>query len=250
MKNFNMDNQYLRKQIQELNSTFSYDSFFSYSGKNDNGATALITSSQSITIPNIDNGSGAHETTIEQIIQAIYDLPEKQNNPDLNKIYETAIKQSIRIRLLNEHGLKLIWITFPDKIIKKQLDLLKAYQNKYGKIIKAFSNDYKAEEGEDIVGFCTKDEEIILCDSFESAIKYAHTLTTLENVQIQDKFIIGDSISKIDKTSNTSTLETSLKCLIRPRLESGITSEDCLLVDCSEQYAKNKENEGALKNEQ
>lgn len=249
MKYFNMDNQHLREQIQKLNSTFSYDSFFSYSGKNDNGATALITSFQSITIPNIDNGSGAHETTIEQIIQAIDDLPEKQNNPDLNKIYENAIKQSIRIRLLNEHGLKLIWMTFPDKITKEQLNLLKAYQNKYGKIIKEFSNDYKAEEGEDIVGFCAKDEQTILCDSFELAIQYAHTLPVLENVEIQDKFIIGDSISKIDKMSSTTNSETSLKCLIKPRLEKGITSEDCLLVDCSEQYAKNNENEGVSKNE-
>ena len=227
------ENEILRNQLHESNKSFDYNNFFSYFGNNYHSASTLITSSQVVTVPNIDDYTGDHTPTMENIVQAIYDLPYKRKNVETFHTYELAMDQSIRFRLMNQFRSKIIWIIFPNQITQTQLHLLQAYQNTYGDIVQEFSIPYAESNasGEQIVGFRTQDGILVLCHSFEEAVKYAQTLPVLEKPYIEDKFIIGSIISQDKFTLYSPNPQISLKDYTQQAIDRGITTEECQLSD-------------------
>ena len=223
------ENEILRKQLHTLNNAFDYEAYFSHSGNGYHSASTLITPSQVVTIPNIENYTGDHIPTWENALQAIYDLPYKRKNVETVNKYELAMDQSIRFRLLNQFSSKIIWIIFPNQITQTQLDLLQAYQNTYGDIVKKFSIPYSENNGsgEQIVGFKTQDQTLVLCHSFEEAVKYAKTLPILEKPSIEDKFIIGSILSPDKSTLYSPDLPISLSLDVKRALNNGATLDDC-----------------------
>ena len=228
------ENTNLRQQIHQLNRDFDFTEFFSYDGNKDHGATGLITPSQAVTRPNVDDYSGHHITTTEQIIQAIYDLPDKEKQKELTRLYIDIIKQSIKISLINEHSLKLIVIEFPPQITKEQLNLLIAYQNTYGNIVKQFSEPYENENQQKIVFFQKHNGIESSCHSFEEAVQYAQTLPIIETPKILDQFIIGSVVSHDKMTLYCPDLPISLQDLAQQASDNEMTMVDCYLADAHE----------------
>ena len=224
------ENTNLRQQIHQLNRDFDFTEFFSYDGNKDHGATGLITPSQAVTRPNVDDYSGHHITTTEQIIQAIYDLPDKEKQKELPRLYINIIKQSIKISLVNEHSLKLIVIEFPPQITEEQLNLLIAYQNTYGHIVKQFSEPYENENQQKIVFFQKHNGIESSCHSFEEAVQYAQTLPIIKTPKILDQFIIGSIVSPDKTTLHCPDLSISLQDHSIHALDNGLTSEECHLA--------------------
>lgn len=220
-------NTNLRQQIHESNKNFSFTEFFSYDGRDKHGATGLITPSQALTLPNVKNYTGLHITTIEQAIQAIYDLPETSENSSLNQKYTQLIEQSIRMHLINQRGIQLIIVMLPDQITRGQLDLLTAYQNTYGKIIENFAIDNNSQGNSPIVVYKEQNDEDNYSHSFENLIKHVETLPIIEIPKDFHEFIIGSVVSPNEMTLHCPDIPISLQAPAEQALNNGITFEDC-----------------------
>ena len=85
----------------------NYQEFFECKHEGDYGAVILITNEQIVETINLYNGTGNHNETIKKIIADIY---ETQNMTFKEIMYVMA--NQIRIKLVSEHGIKLLAIEF------------------------------------------------------------------------------------------------------------------------------------------
>lgn len=217
----------LRKGIRGI---FDFEGFFSYNGLKKSeqgyGASVTITSDQVITVLNVKDGRLPHEFTQATIAAEIHNFPEELT---LSKKIEILRKKNIEMRLVNEFGRKAIFIFFPDEITEEQIDLLEAYQNTYGEIIKQISIRYEDEEEDNkpIVFFKDKDNNDNYSHSFENAIKHAESLPRVEKQEYPIEFILGEVLSSDGLILCNSSELKSLRGFNEKALVNGVTTEDC-----------------------
>ena len=214
---------------REAGKTFDFKEFFSRARRSawvdeQYGATVLITSHQAITIPNIWDYTGLHESTQQKIVEVIYNLQNQSKSET-----ERLINQAIQMRLISENGQKKIMIDFPDKITAEQLNLLQAYQNTYGKIVEGFSREYVQMYKGDlpIVLFQDGNGNDNNSHSFEEAVKYAKTLPIIEEQDTPDEIIIGQVISQDASNLCNCSVQQSLKSFAENALDRGVSLESC-----------------------
>ena len=125
----------------------NYQEFFECKHVGDYGAVILITNEQIVETINLYDGTGNHNETIKKIIADIY---ETQNMTSKEIMY--VIANQITIKLVSEHGIKLLAIEFPigKKITSNQYNLFQKWCNRNRDIMKKISsniyrnsNDYK-----------------------------------------------------------------------------------------------------------
>ena len=133
------------------------------------------------------------------------------------------------MRLTNEFGEKAIFIFFPDEITEEQIELLRAYQNTYGEIVKEISIQYKPEAGDNlgIVYFKGRDGDDNHSHSFEEAVEYAESLPRVEKQEYPIEFILGKVLSPDGLTLCDSNAFKSLESCKDEALKNGVTSADC-----------------------
>lgn len=214
---------------REAGKTFDFNEFFSRDRRSAGideqyGATVLITSHQAITIPNIWDYTGPHDSTQQKIVEVIYNLPNQSKSET-----EKLVKQVIRMRLISENRQKKIIIEFPDKITEEQVNLLQAYQNTYGKIVEGVSKEYVQRYKNDSPIVLSKDVKggEIYTHSFENAIEYAQSLSKTEQQDTPDEIIIGQVISQDGSNLCNSSVQKSLKSFAGSALNRGVSLEDC-----------------------
>lgn len=223
-------NDHREHVYREAGKIFDYEIFFSYPYRQEDynvvwNATVLITSKQAITIPNIDDYKGTHDSTQRAIIDAIYNKPKSGYWSSAE--YAKLQNKAIRMRLISKNGLKLIVIYFPRKITKKQLNLLQAYQNTYGDIVGRLSEKFDKNMGDlPIVVFRDCDGDDNRCHSFENAVEFAKTLPKVKTQDTPDEIIIGQVISPYGQILHNRRTK-SLESLKEEALDNGVTSEDC-----------------------
>ena len=138
-----------------------------------------------------------HHYIQNQIYRAIYDLPKQTEELDETSRgnYAKLERKAIRLSIMNDGEQiprKFIWIVFPQEITQGQIQQLRAYQEKFGTQVSKASKT----SGKKIVGFMNMlDGGTEKCEDFSKAIEYAEKLPLSKEKNIEDKFIIGDSIS-------------------------------------------------------
>lgn len=214
---------------REAGKTFDFKDFFSRARRSAGideqyGATVLITSHQAITIPNIWDYTGPHDSTQQKIVEVIYNL----QNPSKSDT-ERLRNQAIQMRLISENGQKKILIHFPDQITEEQVNLLQAYQNTYGRTVEFFSKEYVEMYKDDlpIVLFRDANGDDNNSHSFENAIEYAQSLSKAEQQDTPDEIIIGQVISSDGSNLCNSSIQKSLKSFVGSALNRGVSLEDC-----------------------
>lgn len=223
--------EYREEVRRRLSQPFDLEEFFdhSHSDKDEEerpySASVIITSNQIIAIPNVNNYAGPHRWTQNIIAAEIYGLPD-----ELAGSYESKrlADKNIRMDLINERGIKRIEVNFPDKITKGLLDLLRAYQNTYGEIVKEISIRYENEgEYNSPIVLCAdaNNQEDVWSKSFDGAIKYAESLPKVEKIDTPDEIIIGQVLSSDGQTLQHCGLSIALRNLVNKLLESGAVFE-------------------------
>lgn len=222
---------YIEEVRRNIGKPFDLEKFFNHvfsedEEETDYGASVIITPNQVITIPNIENYRGYHIYTVEPVVAEIYELPEELT---FSNESELLVEKNIQMRLINEWEEKKIVIFFPKKITQGHIDLLRAYQNTYGEIVKEISIRYE-NEGK-------YRSPIVLCahssgddayrHSFEKAIEYAQTLPRVEEQEPLQEFILGQVISPDGLTLCNSRELKSLNSLNDEALNKGVTTADC-----------------------
>lgn len=203
-------NEQLREKIRKANSEFSYtDVFESEEEDIDIGATAVITSSQIVTIVNIGEEK-LHYNTQNKILQAIYDLPDLpvQIITKTTREYEECRKRAITFTIRNISGSKIILIEFPKRITEEQLKMLRFYKRVYGQEIDACAQEYYKRTGERLIGIKLDETSKVKengfngeCESFEEVIRYARSKKKTEVVP-KEKFIVGYQEESIRKNAD------------------------------------------------
>lgn len=213
----------VRRKIIEK---FDFEKFFNYSdlAKNETGygASVTITSDQVITVLNVKNGRAPHEFTQDIIAMEIHNLQSSKEAQSLRK-------KNIEMRLTNEFGEKAIFIFFPDEITEEQIELLRAYQNTYGEIVKEISIRYKTEVEDNlgIVYFRGRDGDDNHSHSLEEVVKYAESLPRVKKQEYPIEFILGEVLSSDGLTLCESSKLKSLESSKDEALKNGVTSADC-----------------------
>lgn len=221
-----MYSEYRDDVRRKIMGKFDLEEFFNYSSLKKNetgyGASVTITSDQVITILNVKNGRAPHEFTQAIIAMEIHNLQSSKEAQCLRQ-------KNIEMRLTNEFGEKAIFIFFPDEITEEQIELLRAYQNTYGEIVKKISIQYKpeAEDNLGIVYFKGHDGDDKHSHSFDEAVKYAESLPRVEKQDYPIEFILGQVIAPDGLTLCNSSALKSLGRFNEEALVKGVTPEDC-----------------------
>ena len=221
-----MYSEYRDDVRRKIMGKFDLEEFFNYSSLEKNetgyGASMTITSDQVITILNVKNGRAPHEFTQAIIAMEIHNLQSSKEAQCLRQ-------KNIEMRLTNEFGEKAIFIFFPDEITEEQIELLRAYQNTYGEIVKKISIQYEEEDEKHspIVFFKNPDSGDNSSHSFEEAIKYAQSLPRVEKQDYPIEFILGQVLSPDGLTLCNSSALKSLGRFNEEALVKGVTPEDC-----------------------
>ena len=221
-----MYSEYRKDVRRKIIEKFDFEKFFNYSdlAKNETGygASVTITSDQVITVLNVKNGRAPHEFTQDIIAMEIHNLQSSKEAQSLRK-------KNIEMRLTNEFGEKAIFIFFSDEITEEQIELLRAYQNTYGEIVKKISIQYEEEDEKHspIVFFKNPDSGDNSSHSFEEAIKYAQSLPRVEKQDYPIEFILGQVLSPDGLTLCNSSALKSLGRFNEEALVKGVTPEDC-----------------------
>ena len=221
-----MYSEYREDVRKKIIRKFDFEEFFNYSAlaKNETGygASVTITSEQVITVLNVKNGRAPHEFTQDIIAMEIHNLQSSKEAQSLRK-------KNIEMRLTNEFGEKAIFIFFPDEITEEQIELLRAYQNTYGEIVKEISIQYEEEDKNHspMVFFKNPDGGDNHSHSFEEAIKHAQSLPRVEKQYYPIEFILGQVLTPDELTLCNSSALKSLWGLNVEALVKGVTTEDC-----------------------
>lgn len=219
--------EYREEVRRRLSQPFDLEGFFNhfYSEKDEEerpyGASVMITSNQIIAIPNVNNYAGPHRWTLNMIAAEIYGLPDEIINADESC---RLADQNICMHLGNEKGTKQIQVFFPSEITKGHLDLLRAYEKTYGKIIKKISIKYENEgEYNSPIVLCedANDKDDVWSHSFNGAINYAENLPKVEKIDTPDEIIMGQVLSSDGQTLQHCGSSSVLQALVEDFLNRG-----------------------------
>lgn len=166
----------------------NYQEFFESKHSGDYGAVIVITNEQIVETINLYNGAGNHNETIKKIIDDIYDL---ENSTSKEKMHIMA--ELIRIKLVSEHGMKLIAIEFPlgRKINLNQYKLLKKWCVQNRDIIKKISNNLYGISNNHKLIVIEKNGTDVYLDDLYSILEYAKNLVFPKHI-ISDVNILSE----------------------------------------------------------
>lgn len=199
------ENYELLNELYERSAKFSFEEFFTKdtSEENiDNGACCIITPYQIVAIKNDNDGHSSHSNTWNRIFQVIYNLEKYDiTNSNIRRKYGIVYQQCIKIRMLNERGIKLVLIEFPNNISEELLYQLTEFKKLYGSILENISREYYKISKEKLIGFRDiKEKEDISSHTLDDAIKYAsNNLSKNSNIIPNVYYINNPNTSCIKK---------------------------------------------------